>query len=136
MFRASTAKQIVVGDDVPEAMVVKMRNQWVMEYHSIVAKLKQDSAGVEDHHNTLATERHARRRCCWPWGRKTTRGEIWRSQTTTTGWMGAQGRGEAVEHFAVMTQALVRRRGLNGAAAMAPGKQRKGNGEERRRLRP
>ena len=116
--------------------MVKMRNQWVMEYHSIVAKPKQDSAGAEAHRNTLATARHAQRRCCRPWGRKTTRGEIWRSQTTTTGWMGAQGRGEAVEHFAVMTQVLVQQRGLNGAAAMVPGKQRKGNGEERRRLRP
>ena len=89
--------------------MVKMRNQWVMEDYSIVAKLKQDSAGAEAHRNTLATARHARWRCYRPWGRKTTRGEIWRSQTTTTGWMGAQGRGEAVEQFAVMTQALVRR---------------------------
>ena len=116
--------------------MVKMRNQWVMEYHSIVAKLKQDSAGAEAHRNTLATARHARRRCYRSWGRKTTRGKIWRCQTTMTGWMGAQGRGEAIEHFVVMTQTLVRRRGLNGAAAMAPGKQRKGNSEERRRLRP
>jgi len=129
-------EQIVVGGDIPGAVVVKMRNQWCKEYHGIMAKLKQDSVGAEAHRNMLATARHARRRCYRPRGRKTTRGEIWRSQTTMTGWMGAQGRGEAVEHFAVMTQALVRRRGLNGATAMAPGKQRKGNGEERRRLRP
>ena len=48
-FRASTAEQIVVGGDVPGAVVVKMRNQWVMEDYSIMAKLKQDSAGVGDH---------------------------------------------------------------------------------------
>ena len=34
-------------------------------------------------------------------------------------WLSTQGRGEAVERFAVTAQALVRRRGLNGAAAMA-----------------
>ena len=70
MFRASTAEQIIVGGDVSGAVVVKMRNQWVMEYHNIVAKLKQDSAGAEDHHNTLAMARHARRRCCRPWGQR------------------------------------------------------------------
>jgi len=41
-FRASTAEQIIVGGDVPGAVVVKMRNQWVMEDYSIVAKLKQE----------------------------------------------------------------------------------------------
>ena len=40
-------EQTVVGGDAPVAVVVKMRNQWVIEYHSIVAKLKQDSAGAE-----------------------------------------------------------------------------------------
>ena len=55
---------------------------------------------------------------------------------TTVGWLGAQGVGETVEHFAMTAQALNRRRGLNGAAAPALGKQRKENGEERRRLRP
>ena len=66
MFRASTAELIVVGDDVPGAVVVKTRNQWVMEYHSIAAKMKQDSAGAEDHHNTLATAKRSRRGRCRP----------------------------------------------------------------------
>ena len=48
-----------------------------------------------------------------------------RSQVTTVGWLGAQGVGEIVERFAAMAQALNRRRGLNGAAAAATGKQRK-----------
>ena len=33
--------------------------------------------------------------------------------------LSAQGRGEAVERYAATAQALVRMRGLNGAAAMA-----------------
>ena len=35
-------------------MVAKMRNQRVREDYITVAKLKQDSAGAEDHRNTLA----------------------------------------------------------------------------------
>jgi len=54
-FRAGTAEQTVVGGDAPVAVVVKMRNQWVIEYHGIVAKLKQDSAGAEAHRGALAT---------------------------------------------------------------------------------
>jgi len=48
-----------------------------------------------------------------------------RSQVTTVGWLGAQGVGEIVERFAATAQTLNRRRGLNGAAAPALGKQRK-----------
>ena len=54
-FRAGTAEQTVIGGDAPVAVVVKMRNQWVIEYHGIVAKLKQDSAGAEAHRGALAT---------------------------------------------------------------------------------
>ena len=76
-FRASMAEQIVVGGDVPGAVVVKMRNQWVMEYYSIVAKLKQDSAGVEDHRNTLATTKRSRRGHCRPRGRRARTASFW-----------------------------------------------------------
>ena len=53
------AEQIVVGGDVPGAVVVKMRNQRVREDYIIVAKLKQDSSGAEDHRNTLATAKRS-----------------------------------------------------------------------------
>ena len=38
---------------------------------------------------------------------------------TKVGQLGAQGIGEVIERFAMTAQALVRQRGLNGAAAMA-----------------
>ena len=46
--------------DAPVAVVVKMRNQWVIEYHGIMAKLKQDSAGAEAHRGALATTKRDR----------------------------------------------------------------------------
>ena len=52
-FQAGTAEQTVVGGDAPVAVVVKMRNQWVIEYHSIVAKLNHGSARTETHRNAL-----------------------------------------------------------------------------------
>ena len=70
MFRASTSEQIVVGGDAPVAVVVKMRNQWVIEYHGIVAKLKQDSAGAEAHRGALATTKCSRRGHYRPRGRR------------------------------------------------------------------
>ena len=66
MLQVGTAEQTVVGGDAPVAVVVKMRNQWVIEYHGIVAKLKQDSAGVEGHHGALATAKCLRRGRCRP----------------------------------------------------------------------
>ena len=54
------AEQTVVGGDAPVAVVVKMRKQWVIEYHGIVAKLKQDSVGAEAHRGALATTKRDR----------------------------------------------------------------------------
>ena len=66
MFQAGTTEQIVISGDVPVAVVVKMRNQWVIEYHGIVAKLKQDSAGAEARRGALATAKCLRRGRCRP----------------------------------------------------------------------
>jgi len=66
----SSTELIVVGDDVSGAMVVKTRNQWVMEYHSIAAKMKQDSAGAEAYRGALATAKRSRWGRCQPRGRK------------------------------------------------------------------
>ena len=63
--------------DAPVAMVVKMRNQWVIEYHNIVAKLKQDSVGAEAHHGALATAKCLRRGRCRPRGRRARRAVFW-----------------------------------------------------------
>ena len=57
-----------------------------------------------------------------------------RNQVTTIGWLGAQGVGEVVEHFAETVQALNRRQELNGAAAVATGKQRRRKERRRQRL--
>ena len=110
-----------------------MRNQWVMEYHSIVAKLKQDSAGAEDHRNTLATAKRSRRGRCRPRGRRERTVSSRRIQVTKVGWLGAQGIGEAWTGFAETATALVRRQKLDGAAAAVTGKQRRRENEERRR---
>ena len=60
----------IVGGEALVVVVIKMRNQWVIEYHGIVAKLKQDSAGAETHRGALATAKRARRRRCRPRGRR------------------------------------------------------------------
>ena len=57
MFRAGTAEQTIIGGSAPVAVVVKISNQWVIEYHGIMMKLKQDSAGAEAHRGALATVR-------------------------------------------------------------------------------
>ena len=65
-FRAGTAEQTVVGGDAPIAVVVKMRNQWVIEYHGIVAKLTACQARAETNRGALATAKRARRIRCRP----------------------------------------------------------------------
>jgi len=55
---------------------------------------------------------------------------------TRVGWLGAQGVGGAGTSFAETVEALRRRQKLNGAMAVATGKSRGRNGEERRRRRP
>ena len=56
----------IVGGEALVVVVIKMRNQWVIEYHGIVAKLKQDSVGAEAHRGALATAKCLRRGRCRP----------------------------------------------------------------------
>ena len=60
------AEQTIVSGDAPVAVVVKMRNQWVIEYHGIVVKLNQDSAGAEAQRGALAMAKCLRRGRCRP----------------------------------------------------------------------
>ena len=106
--------------------MVKIRNQWVMEDYSIVAKLKQDSAGAEDHRNTLATTKHSRWGRCRPRGRRRCNSSSRLRLVELVGWLDAQGYGRAGARFAVMAWALVRQQKLDGAATAVTGKQRKG----------
>ena len=79
----------IVGGEALVAVVIKMRNQWVIEYHGIVAKLKQDSVGAEAHRGALATVRRTRWRCCRPRGRRARTAVSRRNQAKLVGWLGA-----------------------------------------------
>jgi len=111
-----------------------MRNQWVMEDYIIVAKLKQDSVGAEDHRNTLATAKRSRRGRCRPRGRRARTASSRRIQATKVGWLGAQGIGKAGTGFAETATALGRRRELDEAAVVVMGKTEEEEKRRRRRL--
>ena len=106
----------------PVAAVDKRLIQPSTQHHGNMAKLTACQARAETDCGALAMAKRARRRCCRPRGRKAASGGSRWNQATKVSQLGAQGIGEAIERFATMAQALVRRRGLNGAVVATSGK--------------
>ena len=113
-----------------------MVNQPGTKHHGIEAKLKQESEIAEAHRNALAKATRTPRWCCRPRGRWAASDVPRRNLASRMVRLSAQGRGEAVERFAMTAQALVRRRGLNEEWRWRREKTEERKERRRRRLGP
>ena len=104
MISASTAEQNVVGDGVPVTAVVQMSNQLWIKYHSIKTKWNQPKPRTKMHRGALAAANRARRRCCWPRGRRRCNSSSRLRQAELVGRLDAQGVSEAGTSLSVMVE--------------------------------